>query len=91
MCSRAPTLRTAAPTWPTSARQIPSGGGWSSTRPRSSGPTAYAFTSKDGYLNKAHSQHLETRLIGLALAAKRCRLENVVQCHTVNLAEMDRL
>ncbi|MBD2550830.1 GIY-YIG nuclease family protein [Microcystis elabens FACHB-917] len=52
--------------------------------------TAYAFTSKDGYLNKAHAQHLEARLIGLAQAAKRCRLENVVQGHAVNLAEMDR-
>ena len=31
--------------------------------------TAYAFTSKDGYLNKAHAQHLEARLIGLAQAA----------------------
>jgi hypothetical protein len=52
--------------------------------------TAYAFTSKDGYLNKAHAQHLEARLIGLAQAAKRCRLVNVVQGHEVNLAEMDR-
>ena len=52
--------------------------------------TAYAFTSKDGYLNKAQAQHLEARLIGLAQAAKRCRLENVVQGHAVNLAEMDR-
>lgn len=52
--------------------------------------TAYAFTSKDGYLNKAHAQHLEARLINLAQEAKRCRLENVVQGHAVNLAEMDR-
>lgn len=52
--------------------------------------TAYAFTSKDGYLNKAHAQHLEAQLIRLAQAAKRCRLENVVQGHAVNLAEMDR-
>ena len=34
--------------------------------------TAYAFTSKYGYLNKAHAQHLKARLIGaLAQAAKR--------------------
>lgn len=52
--------------------------------------TAYAFTSKDGYLNKAHAQHLEARLITLAQAAKRCRLENMVQGRAVNLAEMDR-
>ncbi|MCS5699357.1 GIY-YIG nuclease family protein [Cyanobium sp. FGCU-52] len=52
--------------------------------------TAYAFTSKDGYLNKSHAQHLEARLIGLAQAAKRCRLEDVLQGHAVNLAEMDR-
>jgi hypothetical protein len=26
--------------------------------------TAYAFTAKDGYLNKAHAQHLKARLIG---------------------------
>lgn len=52
--------------------------------------TAYAFTSKDGYINKAHAQHLEARLIRLAQEAKRCRLENVVQGRTITLAEMDR-
>ncbi|TVS07343.1 MAG: GIY-YIG nuclease family protein [Cyanobium sp. PLM2.Bin73] len=52
--------------------------------------TAYAFTSKDGYLNKAHAQHLEARLIRLAQAAKRCRLENAVQGRSITLAEMDR-
>ncbi|MCT0202900.1 GIY-YIG nuclease family protein [Synechococcus sp. CS-603] len=52
--------------------------------------TAYAFTSKDGYLNKAHAQHLEARLIVMAQEAKRCRLENVVQGHSISLAEMDR-
>ena len=52
--------------------------------------TAYAFTSKDGYLNKAHAQHLEARLIRLAQDAKRCRLENAVQGRTISLAEMDR-
>jgi hypothetical protein len=52
--------------------------------------TAYAFTSKDGYLNKAHAQHLEARLIRLAQAAKRSRLENAVQGRSITLAEMDR-
>ena len=35
-----------------------------------------AFTSKDGNLNKAHVQHIESRLIELAAAAKRCVLDN---------------
>jgi hypothetical protein len=52
--------------------------------------TAFAFTSKDGYLNKAHAQHLEACLIRLAQEAKRCRLENAVQGRTITLAEMDR-
>ena len=37
---------------------------------------AYFFTSKDANLNKAHIEHLEHRLVGLAAKAKRCRLEN---------------
>lgn len=52
--------------------------------------TAYAFTSKDGYLNKAHAQHLEARLIRLAQEAKRCRLENAMQGRSISLADMDR-
>lgn len=52
--------------------------------------TAYAFTSKDDYLNKAHAQHLEARLIRLAQDAKRCRLENAVQGHSITLAERER-
>ncbi|QNI73794.1 GIY-YIG nuclease family protein [Synechococcus sp. NOUM97013] len=51
--------------------------------------TAFAFTSKDGYLNKAHAQHLEAQLIQLAEKAKRCRLENIVQGRSISLAEMD--
>lgn len=35
-----------------------------------------AFTSKDENLNKAHVQHLEARLVGLAAQAKRCTLDN---------------
>lgn len=34
------------------------------------------FTSKDENLNKAHIQYLESRLVEMAQAAKRCRLEN---------------
>ncbi len=35
-----------------------------------------AFTSKDGSINKAHVRYLESRLIGLAAAAKRAELAN---------------
>jgi hypothetical protein len=35
-----------------------------------------AFTSKDGNLNKAHVSHLESRLVGLATAAKRSEVSN---------------
>jgi hypothetical protein len=35
-----------------------------------------AFTSKDQNLNKAHVQYLESRLLELARAAKRCSLDN---------------
>jgi hypothetical protein len=35
-----------------------------------------AFTSKDGNLNKAHVQFIESRLIDLAAKAKRCVLDN---------------
>jgi len=35
-----------------------------------------AFTSKDENLDKAHVQHLEARLIGLARQAKRSALDN---------------
>ncbi len=37
---------------------------------------AVAFTSKDQSLNKAHVQHLESRLVVLANEAKRCELDN---------------
>ena len=37
---------------------------------------AVVFTSKDSNLNKAHVQRLESRLVELANAAKRCALEN---------------
>jgi hypothetical protein len=35
-----------------------------------------AFTSKDENLNKAHVQYIESRLVMLAAAAKRCILDN---------------
>lgn len=34
------------------------------------------FNSKDESLNKAHIQYLESRLVEMALKAKKCRLEN---------------
>lgn len=34
------------------------------------------FTAKDGSLNKAHVQHLESRLVQLAVEAKRANLDN---------------
>lgn len=37
---------------------------------------AVFFTSESGRLNKAHVQHLESRLIGLAKAADRVALDN---------------
>jgi hypothetical protein len=37
---------------------------------------AAVFTSKDQYLNKAHVQYLEARLVALAGEAKRCELDN---------------
>jgi len=37
---------------------------------------AAVFTSKDQNLHKAHVQHVESRLVALASAAKRCELDN---------------
>jgi hypothetical protein len=37
---------------------------------------AVIFTSKDNSLHKAHIQQLESRLVGLAHSAKRCRIDN---------------
>ena len=37
------------------------------------------FASKDRQLNKAHVQYLEAKLVQLARAANRCRLENANQ------------
>lgn len=51
---------------------------------------AVAFTSKDQNLNKAHIQHLEARLVGLAASAKRCQLDNGNTPGTPSLSKADR-
>lgn len=51
---------------------------------------AVAFTSKDGSINKAHARHLEARLRALALAAKRCELDNKNQPSLPKLTDSDR-
>ncbi len=48
-----------------------------------------AFTSKDRNLNKAHVQHLESRLVRLATTAKRCTLENGNAPQPPSLSEAD--
>jgi hypothetical protein len=51
---------------------------------------AVAFTSKDENLNKAHVRFLESRLIQLAMAAKRVQLENGTAPAAPSLSEYDR-
>lgn len=48
------------------------------------------FTSKDENLNKAHIQYLESRLVALALQAKRAELENANAPQPPALSEADR-
>lgn len=48
-----------------------------------------AFTSKDENLNKAHVQHIESRLISLAAGAKRCILDNGNSPALPSLSEAD--
>lgn len=50
---------------------------------------AVIFTSKDANLNKAHVQRLESRLVGLAKAAKQCVLENGNEPSLPSLSESD--
>jgi hypothetical protein len=50
---------------------------------------AVAFTSKDQNLNKAHVQFLESRLLELAKAAKRCTLDNGNVPQAPSLSEPD--
>lgn len=40
---------------------------------------AVFFVTKDNSLNKAHVQHLESRLLELAYTAKQCKIENTQQ------------
>lgn len=47
------------------------------------------FTSKDGNLNKAHVQYLESRLVQLAHEAKRCTLDNGNYPTLPSLSEAD--
>lgn len=51
--------------------------------------TAVVFTGKDQNLNKAHVQHLEARLLELALASKRCVLDNNNTPQPPSLSEAD--
>ncbi len=51
---------------------------------------AVCFTSKDQNLNKAHIQYLESRLVALAGAAKRCDLDNGNTPQPPSLSEADR-
>jgi hypothetical protein len=50
---------------------------------------AAVFTSKDQNLNKAHVQHVESRLVALATAAKRCELDNNNVPQPPSLSEAD--
>jgi hypothetical protein len=52
--------------------------------------TAFAFTDMDSHLNKAHSLHLEARLLELAREARRCKLDNLQQGRSISLSEVDR-
>ena len=47
------------------------------------------FGSKDEYLNKAHVQYIESRLVGLAQAAKRCELDNSNVPQPPSLSQVD--
>ena len=51
---------------------------------------AVAFTSKDENLNKAHVRYLESRLVGLAQAAKLAKVENSTVPAAPALSESDR-
>ena len=51
--------------------------------------TCMAFTSKDENLNKAHVQHIESRLVTFAAQAKRCVLDNGNAPALPSLSEAD--
>lgn len=48
-----------------------------------------AFTSKDENLNKAHVQHIESKLVELASSAKRCELDNGNEPNLPSLSDAD--
>jgi hypothetical protein len=48
------------------------------------------FASKDQNLNKAHVQHLESRLVSLASEAKKCKLDNANIPQQPSLSEADK-
>jgi hypothetical protein len=50
---------------------------------------AVFFVAKDDSLNKAHVQHLEARLLGLARVAKQCRIDNSQEPLPPTLSEAD--
>jgi uncharacterized protein DUF4357 len=51
--------------------------------------SAFFFISKDSNLNKAHVEHLEHRLLGLAKEANRCELDNSNAGGKPSLSEAD--
>ena len=51
---------------------------------------AVFFATKDDSLNKAHVQHLESRLCDLARAAKQCKLDNLQTPTSPTLSEAER-
>lgn len=51
---------------------------------------AVFFVTKDESLNKAHVKHLEARLLGLAQAAKQCKLDNTQASQEPSLSESER-
>jgi hypothetical protein len=51
---------------------------------------AVFFVTRDNSLNKAHVQHLESRLHDLARSAKQCNLENAVAPAPPTLSEAER-
>jgi hypothetical protein len=51
---------------------------------------AVYFVTKDNSLNKAHVQHLESRLHDLARSAKQCNLDNAVAPAPPTLSEAER-
>lgn len=51
--------------------------------------SSLCFTSKDSNLNKAHVQYLESRLVAIALDARRCVLDNGNVPQLPSLSESD--